>query len=141
MSYDYRTRYSKSQDSESLKTLKADHPSYASNLKIATVFVENIQKQLLPGMQVKISDSEHLKKSLLVFSWRPPLDSKRGTSATPIFLHQPEKDLRDSLTRIVNVYIKTVREFHEKQQLKLPMKSKELSAPSTTQTRYPESML
>ena len=95
------------------------HPDYPQNLKHSEILCENVKKNLLNGMNVKIADSEHLKKALLIISWCPGMHVKRGNYATPIFLHQYNADFKKTAENVLNFYLKTVTE-HEKINPKQP---------------------
>lgn len=106
------------------ETGSKSHPDYLKNLDYSERLCSSLEKKLpngeigskLPnGMGVKISDSEHLKKALLVISWRPGPNVKIGNYATPIYLHQYNEDFKKTTTNVLNVYTKIV-EQHTKEQ-------------------------
>lgn len=89
------------------------HPDYENNLRHSEQFCENVKKSLLNGMNVKISDSEHLKKAILMISWNPGIASKRGNYATPVSLHQYSDDFKNTATNVFNCYMKVVTDYHK----------------------------
>ena len=99
---------------ESASPIKNGHRDYEQNLKEAEMLCERTKKHLLNGMNVKISDSEHLKKALLIISWKPGFTEKMGNYASPVFLHQSNNDFKKESTSVINFYMKTVREHQAK---------------------------
>lgn len=99
--------------------IASPHRDYASNLKIAQLAEVKALNNPIPGLMVKVCDSENLKKSLLMISWSPPKASKVGNYATPIFLHDSTVNVNKKIETIFNVYLKTVKDFWDKQQLRL----------------------
>jgi hypothetical protein len=98
---------------------RSPHPDYENNLKHSEVLCKNTEGKLPNGMKVKICDSEHLQKALLIISWTPGVFVKRGNYATPIFLHQYSSDFRKTTENVLNFYVKTVTD-HEKINPKQP---------------------
>jgi|FreactcultuFSWF8_1027224.scaffolds.fasta_scaffold03166_5 hypothetical protein len=90
------------------------HIDYEKNLKYAEMFCRTVKKNLLRGMRVKISDSEHLTKALLFISWKPGLSEKKGNYATPIFLHQYTEDFKKTAENVLNFYMQTVIEHQSR---------------------------
>jgi hypothetical protein len=89
------------------------HRDYQENLKYAEQISAKENTGKINGLRVKVSDSEHLKKALLIISWCPGTTVKRGNYATPIFLHQYAEDFRRTTHNVLNFYKKTI-EDHEK---------------------------
>jgi hypothetical protein len=87
------------------------HKDYEVNLRHSESLCKNIEKHLLNGMKVKISDSEHLQKALLIISWCPGMHEKKGNYATPIFLHQYASDFKKTTESILNFYMKFVGDY------------------------------
>jgi hypothetical protein len=95
-------------------TSKGDHPDYKRNLQNAEKFVEKVKKSLIRGMEVKVSDSEQLPKSLLMISWTPPKEEKIGNYATPIFLHESTSEVNKKIENVFNLYMKTVEDYEKR---------------------------
>ena len=96
------------------KQVRKEHPDYKRNLENAQKFIEKTKSSLMNGMGVKISDSQHLSKALLMISWSPPKNAPVGNCATPINLHQSTRDVEKQIEGIFNIYMRTVGDFHKK---------------------------
>jgi len=90
------------------------HKDYEANLKHAESFCKNVQKSLLRGMNVKIADGEHIKKALLIISWKPGFHEKKGNYATPVSLHQYNEDFKKTAQNVLNSYMKAVGDHQAK---------------------------
>lgn len=86
------------------------HRDYKENLKYAENLSarEDTGKIKLNGLRVKVCDSEHLKKALLIISWAPGNTVKRGNYATPIFLHQYSEDFKKTTQNALKLYKETI---------------------------------
>jgi len=91
-----------------------EHPDYKKNLEAANNFITKTKKHLLKGMDVKICDSEHIQKALLIISWSPGMTAKRGNYATPIFLHQYNEDFKKTAENVFNFYMKSAEHYQGK---------------------------
>lgn len=89
------------------------HKDYNENLKYAEQLSLKENTSKINGLRVKVGDSEHLKKALLIISWCPGNAVKRGNYATPIFLHQFSQDFKKTTDNVLNFYKKTIGD-HEK---------------------------
>ena len=110
------SRIDKSYDSEEVKwniPEVKEHPDYKRNLQVAENFVKKTEKSLLRGMSVKVCDSEHLSKSLMMVAWTPPKEAPVGRCATPINLHQNNSDVSKQIEGIFNTYMKVVGKFEK----------------------------
>lgn len=76
------------------------HKDYEKNLKTAQIFIQNTQNQLLPGMDIKIRDSHHLKNCLCVVVWIPPKSAPMGIYSNPVFMHQSANDFENELSGV-----------------------------------------
>lgn len=99
---------------ESPSIIRTGHADYERNLKTAESFCQNVKKHLLKGMDVKICDSEHIKKALLIISWKPGFSEKVGNCATPVFLHQKAEDFNKTSENVLNFYMKTVKSHQDR---------------------------
>jgi hypothetical protein len=95
------------------------HRDYQENLRYAEQISEKENTNKLNGLRVKISDSEHLKKALLIISWAPGNTVKRGNYATPIFLHQYNEDFKKTTHNVLGFYKKAISD-HEKENPQQP---------------------
>lgn len=102
---------------ESIKS--GPHRDYDINLKIAQNFANKVANSLLPGMLVEIRNGEHIKKALLMISWKPPIKAKLGTFATPISLHDSTSSVNKKIEYIFNCYFGFAKDYFNKQQLNL----------------------
>lgn len=97
--------------SESSEIAKGPHRDYPINLENANNFIAKTKKSLLRGMNVKVSDGEHIEKAILVISYSPLKEAKMGNSATPINLHQSSIEVNKQIESIFNSYMRCVREI------------------------------
>lgn len=97
------------------------HPDYERNLREAQEICkrEDTGHRLLNGLRVKIADSEHLQKALMIISWCPGITVKKGKCATPIFLHQYNEDFKKTAANVINFYKNTIQNFESKKQPEL----------------------
>lgn len=91
---------------------ESGHPDYYKNLRHAEELSTKENTPKINGLRVKVSDSEHLKKALLIISWCPGTTVKKGNYATPIFLHQYNEDFKRTSENVLKFYKKTIQE-HE----------------------------
>lgn len=98
---------------------KGPHRDYDSNLAQAETFSKNVQKSLLNGMNVKVVDGEGIPKAMLMISWKPPMNSRIGNYATPIFLHQNRSEVSKQIEAVFNCYMSKVKDFNASSQLSL----------------------
>jgi len=89
------------------------HRDYHENLRYAEQVSLKENTSRINGLRVKISDSEHLQKALLIISWCPGTTVKKGNYATPIFLHQFNEDFKKTAYNVLNFYKRAIFD-HEK---------------------------
>lgn len=92
---------------------ESGHSDYRENLRYAEYLQskEDTSAYKLNGLRVKISDSEHLKKALLIISWSPGNTVKKGNYATPIFLHQYKDEFKKTADNVLRFYKKAMEGF------------------------------
>jgi hypothetical protein len=95
---------------ENTAPARTGHPDYERNLKSAEAYCEKMKPRLLNGMNVKVADSEHLKKALLIISFKPGFTEKRGNYATPVFLHQSTEDFKRETASTMSFYMKMMKD-------------------------------
>lgn len=105
--------YSKIENRSSVVKTSGPHRDYNENLRFAEQLSSKENTSTINGLRVKVSDSEHLKKALLIISWSPGNTVKRGNYATPIFLHQFNEDFKKTAHNVLNFYNKAIGD-HEK---------------------------
>ena len=98
-------------DEGSKETKKGPHRDYEANLVHAKKFCSNVEKSLLRGMSVYISNSNEIPQSVLNIVFKPPLNAKLGTFANSIFLHQPSDAFTHEMTGTINQYMQMVKRF------------------------------
>jgi len=91
------------------------HPDYKKNLSYAESLSskEDTGHCKLNGLRVKVCDSEHLKKALLIISWCPGNTVKKGNYATPIFLHQYNEDFKRTSESVLSFYKRTIKDHED----------------------------
>jgi hypothetical protein len=95
------------------------HRDYSKNLHLAENFVKKVAPSLLSGMMVEIRNGQNIPKAILMISWAPPKSSKKGNCATPISLHDDHSKVSKKVETIFNYYYNYVKNYLDKQQLKL----------------------
>jgi hypothetical protein len=88
------------------------HRDYQENLRYAENLSLKENTGKINGLRVKVCDSEHLKKALLIISWCPGNTVKKGNYATPIFLHQYNEDFKRTSESVLSFYKRTIKD-HE----------------------------
>lgn len=99
------------------------HRDYQENLRHSENFCQNVKKQLINGLKVKICDSEHLPKALMIISWNPGMKAQQGNHATPIFLHQEKETVTKEIQNVFNRYVKKAQEFEKNNPRQFPLGS------------------
>jgi hypothetical protein len=87
------------------------HRDYNENLRHAEELSTKENTSKINGLRVKVSDSEHLKKALLIISWCPGTTVRKGNYATPIFLHQFNEDFKRTSENVLKFYKKSIKDF------------------------------
>jgi hypothetical protein len=87
------------------------HRDYSSNLAHAEKFCQNVQKSLLNGMRVYISNSNEIPQCLLNIVFKPPQNAKLGISVNSIFLHQPSDAFKKEIETTINIYMLMAKKF------------------------------
>lgn len=101
----------KSQDAQ---VLQSEHKDYKKNLLFTEEFIKNCTGKLLPGMKVYLSDSEHLKKSIVVTCFLPGKSDKLGNFAAVISLHQWHDAFKKEFKEVFNGYHAMAKRWKEK---------------------------
>lgn len=117
---------------------RGPHPDYEKNLQNAIKFVDRVTPSLPSGLSVSITDSNDLKKSVLMVAWQSNLAKKVGNFAFPIFLHESQKDVNRKIEGVFNNYLN-----HAKKMLVELQDTKSAStvfAGNTTPSVSPEKM-
>lgn len=92
---------------------ESGHPDYRENLRHAEELSKKENTSKINGLRVKVSDSENLKKALLIISWCTGTTVKKGNYATPIFLHQYNEDFKKTSLNVLNFYKKSIKDFED----------------------------
>lgn len=90
------------------------HPDYQRNLQTAQNLLKAVDGKLPNGMRVKIADSEHIQKALVIISWKPGFTEPLGNYATPVNMNQPKEQFNTELKSVVDVYYKSTKDYNNR---------------------------
>lgn len=96
---------------------KGPHPDYNKNLDLSKTFLKNVQKSLLNGMTVTISDaSPAIKNCLLNIGWKAPSEDYpcKARFMTPLYMHKPKQEFEKEVETVFNSYIEMVKVLESK---------------------------
>lgn len=78
------------------------HRDFAQNFLEAGVFIRNVHHELLPGMSIKISDSDGIEDCLIWIILNNKNESLYYNYSYPINFHQNNSDFRKELNLAFN---------------------------------------
>lgn len=81
------------------------HRDYEFNLDWSKKFITKVESGLPKGVRVAITSSHHFPSSLLMISWRPPMNAPMGNFAVPVFMHVPHREFIDKVQKVFDQHV------------------------------------